>query len=91
MKVFDCFTFYNELDLLEIRLSELYPVVDHFVLAEANVTYTNNSKRMIFAENREYFRRFQDKLIYVAVDDMPRDTDDPWTRSGFSATPLYVG
>ena len=31
-KVFDCFTFFNELELLELRLNELNPVVDYFVL-----------------------------------------------------------
>jgi hypothetical protein len=37
MKIYDCFTFYNELDLLELRLEELYDHVDHFVLVEASM------------------------------------------------------
>ena len=37
-KIYDCFTFFNEMDLLEIRLNELDPVVDRFVLVEATVT-----------------------------------------------------
>ncbi|MBO9668238.1 MAG: N-acetylglucosaminyltransferase, partial [Bdellovibrio sp.] len=37
-KVYDCFSFFNELDLLEIRLNELDSVVDHFVLMEATKT-----------------------------------------------------
>ena len=32
MKVFDCFKFFNELELLELRLMELNEVVDYFVL-----------------------------------------------------------
>jgi beta-1,4-mannosyl-glycoprotein beta-1,4-N-acetylglucosaminyltransferase len=39
-RIFDCFTFFNELDLLEIRLHELAPVVDRFVIAESPVTFT---------------------------------------------------
>jgi len=35
MKVINCFIFYNELDMLELRLDELYNVVDFFVLVEA--------------------------------------------------------
>ena len=35
MKVFDVFLFFNELDLLEVRLNLLYPFVDHFVINEA--------------------------------------------------------
>ena len=33
--IYDCFMFYNELDLLEIRIEELWDVVDYFVLSEA--------------------------------------------------------
>ncbi len=38
MKIYDCFTFYNEFELLELRLKLLAPYVDYFVLSEANVT-----------------------------------------------------
>ena len=40
MTIFDTFTFYNELDLLELRLIILGDVVDHFVINEANITFT---------------------------------------------------
>ena len=39
MKVYDCFSFYNEFDILEIRLQELWDVVDYFVLVEADTTF----------------------------------------------------
>ena len=39
MKIYDCFTFYNELDLLELRLRETYDHVDVFVIAEATRTF----------------------------------------------------
>ena len=41
MKVYDCFTFYNELDLLEYRFEILYPYVDSFVIVEATKTYVD--------------------------------------------------
>jgi beta-1,4-mannosyl-glycoprotein beta-1,4-N-acetylglucosaminyltransferase len=41
MKIYDTFTFFNELDLLEIRLNILNDVVDYFVLVEANKTFQN--------------------------------------------------
>ena len=44
MKVIDCFPFFNELDLLEIRLNELKDVVDVFVLTEAPFTFTGREK-----------------------------------------------
>ena len=46
-KIWDCFTFYNELDILEIRLSELDRVVDKFVLVEAEHTFRGNPKRIL--------------------------------------------
>ena len=44
MKIIDCFTFYNELDMLELRLNELNEVVDYFVLVECVKTHANNDK-----------------------------------------------
>lgn len=44
MKVYDCFTFYNEFELLELRLKALWDVVDCFVIVEADKTHTNQPK-----------------------------------------------
>jgi beta-1,4-mannosyl-glycoprotein beta-1,4-N-acetylglucosaminyltransferase len=48
--VYDCFIFFNELDLLEIRLNELDDIVDKFVLVEADRTF-QNSEKSIFISN----------------------------------------
>jgi hypothetical protein len=77
MKIYDCFTFYNELELLEIRLKELYDHVDYFVIAEANQTFTNRSKDFTFEKNQERFTPWLDKIRYIKVEDMPGSTD-PW-------------
>ena len=50
-RVFDCFTFYNELDLLHVRLEELYDFVDYFILCEAPLTFRGNPKKMYFEEH----------------------------------------
>ena len=47
-KVFDCFPFYNELDLLEIRLNILNDVVDYFVLTESTRTFTGKPKPLYY-------------------------------------------
>lgn len=52
MQVFDAFMFFNELDLLELRLRELGEVVDHFVLIEANATHTLKPKPFVFEQNQ---------------------------------------
>jgi beta-1,4-mannosyl-glycoprotein beta-1,4-N-acetylglucosaminyltransferase len=73
MKIFDCFTFCNELDILEIRLHELTQVVDHFVLVEAPATFTRRPKKLHFLENKDRFSAFAHKIIHVTVPGFPRD------------------
>ena len=65
MKLYDCFQFYNELDLLEIRLTLLYDVVDYFVISETNKSHANNPKILYFEENKHKFEKFLDKIIYI--------------------------
>lgn len=82
MKVYDVFPFFNELDILEIRLEELYDVVDCFVLVESNLTFTGNSKPYIFEENKERFSKYLDKIRHIKVEVVP-ETPDPWVREKF--------
>ena len=67
---YDCFTFFNELDLLEIRLNTLNDVVDRFVIAEATRTYRGHPKELLFEKNRDRFAAFADKIDYIVVDDL---------------------
>jgi beta-1,4-mannosyl-glycoprotein beta-1,4-N-acetylglucosaminyltransferase len=73
MKIYDCFPFFNELDLLEIRLNYLDSVVDYFVICESNVTFSGKSKKLFYGENKDLFKRFQHKIIHVIVDDTPQE------------------
>jgi beta-1,4-mannosyl-glycoprotein beta-1,4-N-acetylglucosaminyltransferase len=70
-KVYDCFTFFNELDLLEVRLNELDGIVDRFVLCESPYTFRGQPKPLVFQENRERFARFLPKIEHIVVDDLP--------------------
>ena len=67
----DAFTFFNELDILEWRLAELYPVVDQFVLVEATHTHKGEPKPLYYGENRQRFARWFDKIRHVVVADLP--------------------
>jgi beta-1,4-mannosyl-glycoprotein beta-1,4-N-acetylglucosaminyltransferase len=69
--IYDCFAFFNELDLLEIRLNELDSVVDRFVLVEATRTFQKKPKPLYFAENKQRFARFLPKIEHVVVDHYP--------------------
>lgn len=65
--IVDCFTFFNELDVLEIRLNELYPVVDKFVLVEAELTQSLLPKPYHFEANKDRYSKFLDKIIHVKM------------------------
>jgi Glycosyltransferase family 17 len=90
MKVYDCFTFFNELDLLEIRLQELYDVVDYFVIAESNMSHSGKPKEYTLLENMARFEQWSDKIRRIAVDDMPV-TDNSWVREKFQRDALSRG
>jgi hypothetical protein len=89
-KVYDCFTFFNELDLLELRLSECYDSADYFVIAEANKTFSGNDKRFILEDNWDRYKAFHDKIIYIKVDDMP-EGPDAWAREYHQRNALIRG
>ena len=76
--IYDCFMFFDELDLLEIRLEELYPVVDRFVLCEALKTFSGKPKDLVYAANKSRYARFQDKIEHI-VCDLPADGSS-WQR-----------
>jgi beta-1,4-mannosyl-glycoprotein beta-1,4-N-acetylglucosaminyltransferase len=67
VRVFDCFPLFNELDLLEIRMRLLEDVVDFFVVAEADRTFTNQPKPLHFAANRTRFQRWESKTVHLPV------------------------
>ena len=69
--IYDCFTFFNELDLLEIRLNVLNDVVDKFVLVEATTTFSGTPKPLYFNENKKRFDKFASKIIHVIINDTP--------------------
>lgn len=75
MKVIDCFTFYNELDMLKFRLAELNDVVDYFILVEATRTFVGKSKELFYDNNKHLFSQYADKIIHIIVDDMPISND----------------
>lgn len=72
-KIFDCFIFFNEMDILDIRLNTLDPHVDQFVLVESTRTFTGQPKPLFYEENKERFEKFRSKITHVIVDDMPVD------------------
>ena len=72
-KIYDCFNFFNELDILEIRLNVLYEHVDYFVIVESSITHSGEKKPFYFEENKERYSKFLDKIVHYKVYDTPMD------------------
>jgi len=69
MKIYDCFMFFDEEMLLDLRLNILNKYVDKFVITEATYMHSGKSKKLTFDINK--FSKFKDKIIYNVVDKQP--------------------
>jgi len=88
MKIYDCFSYWDEDLLLDIRLNILNNYVDFFVIVEGNRTWQNNHKKLKF--NLNNFPKFKNKIIYVPIEDMP-DGDNPYERENFQRNCILRG
>ena len=71
MNIYDCFMYYDEDLLLDIRLNSLEKFVKKFVITEATYAHNGENKKLNFDINK--FKRFKDKIIYIVVDKQPKD------------------
>jgi beta-1,4-mannosyl-glycoprotein beta-1,4-N-acetylglucosaminyltransferase len=88
--IYDCFPFFNELDLLEIRLNTLCDVVDKFVIVESAKTHRGNDKPLYFQTNKERFANFLDKIIYVQCV-FPPEVKSSWGRENYQRNKIADG
>ena len=78
MKVVDAFIYNGELPQLKLRLAELAPIVDRFVIVEADRTFTGLEKPYYFAEQAAQLDKdWLKKVLYDACE-LPLFEDDPW-------------
>ena len=71
MKIYDCFMFFDEEMLLDLRLNIMDKYIDKFVITEA--TYMHNGKPKKLNFDIKKFSKFKDKIIYIVVDAPPPD------------------
>ena len=69
MKIYDCFQFFDEEMLLDLRLNVMDKYVDKFVITEA--TYMHNGKPKSLNFNIKRYPKFKEKIIYIVVDTPP--------------------
>jgi beta-1,4-mannosyl-glycoprotein beta-1,4-N-acetylglucosaminyltransferase len=88
MQIIDAFLFFNELELLDIRLHILDSKVDKFVLVESTVTHTGQPKKLFYAENKALFEKFNHKIVHYVVDDTPNSFEEASARFMTEKDPL---
>ena len=71
MKIYDCFQFFDEEMLLDLRLNVMDKFVDKFVITEA--TYMHNGKPKELNFDIKKYSKFKDKIIYIIVENQPPD------------------
>jgi len=71
MKIYDCFQFFDEEMLLDLRLNIMDKYVDKFVITEATYMHNGKYKKLVFDINK--FSKFKNKIIYIVVDKSPPD------------------
>jgi beta-1,4-mannosyl-glycoprotein beta-1,4-N-acetylglucosaminyltransferase len=69
MNIYDCFQYYDEDFLLDLRLNILNQYVKKFIITEATYSHNGTKKKLNFDINR--FAKFKDKIIYLVVDKVP--------------------
>ena len=75
MKLIDCFMYFDEDLVLDIRLNTLKDKVDKFIIVEATKNHAGENKKLNF--KFENFSKFRDKINYIIVDDIPINVESP--------------
>ena len=88
MKIYDCFIFFNENLLTEIRFNILDKFVDYFVVCESYYDHRGNIKGYLF--DKDKFKKFSEKIIYVKIDKFPKELGI-WERQDYQRDFLKNG
>ena len=73
MKIYDCFIYNNEDLILDVRFNILNEYVEKFILVESRLDHQGNKKNLNF--NIKNFKKFENKIEYLIIDDFPIKTD----------------
>ena len=72
MAIYDCFQYFNEDHMVDLRLNILNDHVDYFVISESTKTHQGEKKKLNFNINN--FLKYKDKIRYI-VADFDKDKD----------------
>ena len=78
MKIFDCFMYFDEDMILDLRLNILDKYVDYFVIVESIFTHKGDKRNLQF--NPKKFEKFRDKIIYLTYDEYPKEIEQVFEK-----------
>jgi len=86
--IYDCFTFWNEIEILELRLNLLYKHVDFFVICESLDSHSKKIRKeeYVLEKHKELFNEYWDKIIYLKIDNLEFPGDSGYNSSGNKTT-----
>lgn len=73
--IIDSFPFFDEIDLLDLRLNYLNKYVNKFIIVEGTKSHQGKSKKLYFDENKSLFKKYEGKIIHYIVDNYPKIKD----------------
>ena len=73
MKIFDCFMYFDEEQILDLRLNVLYNEVDYFVIVESIYNHKGEQRDLLF--DIQKFQKFKEKIIYLIYKEIPRQIE----------------
>ena len=73
MRIFDCFMYFDEEIVLDLRLNTLNEYVDYFVIVESSFTHKGEKRKLMF--DHEKFSKFKNKIIYLIYDEEPKNIE----------------
>ena len=73
MKIFDCFMYFDEEQVLDLRLNVLNDFVDYFVIVESTQNHKGIKRELLFDQSK--FQKFKNKIIYLVYDEQPKNIE----------------
>jgi beta-1,4-mannosyl-glycoprotein beta-1,4-N-acetylglucosaminyltransferase len=89
MRIFDCFIYFDEDLILDLRLRELNKYIDKFIIVESGEDHQGNLKKKNFNINNFY--EFKNKIDYYYIEKFPEFIKEPWKRENYQRNYLING
>ena len=91
MKIYDCFMYFDEDIVLDVRLNFLNEFVDQFVIIESEYNHRGEKRVPLFKIDK--FKKYKDKIKYILINNIPpgieiinKEDEDVYRKSIFNAS-----